>query len=109
MMENLRYKITKFMQGRYGVDNLSRFLLWVLVGIIVVNTFVRSSLLHLIQFVLLIVLLVQQLCSVVILSNERNMVRLSLDQSGKREALMARQASRTEEELRREIEQQKEL
>ena len=49
----------------------------------------------------LIVLLVQQLCSVVILSNERNMVRLSLDQSGKREALMARQASRTEEELRR--------
>ncbi|MBR5345331.1 MAG: GHKL domain-containing protein [Clostridia bacterium] len=49
----------------------------------------------------LIVLLVQQLCSVVIVNNERNLIRLSLDQSGKREALMARQASRTEEELRR--------
>ena len=56
MLNEFRYRFTKFMQGRYGVDNLSRFLLWVLVGIIVVNTFVRSSLLHLIQFVLLIVL-----------------------------------------------------
>ena len=48
-----------------------------------------------------IVLLVQNLCAQVIWSHERNLVRLSLEQNSESEALMARQASRAEEELRR--------
>lgn len=51
--------------------------------------------------VVVIVLTVQQLCARVILEHERNLVRLSLESDRAGEADMARQASRTEEELRR--------
>lgn len=56
MMDNLRYKLTKFMQGRYGVDNLSRFLLWILIALIIFTTFVRFPLGRILEVVLLIVL-----------------------------------------------------
>lgn len=48
-----------------------------------------------------IVLVAHNLCAQVIRSHERNLVRLTLEQSSESEALMARQASRIEEELRR--------
>lgn len=48
-----------------------------------------------------IVLIVQRLCANVIHSHERHMVRLSLEQESAGTAVMAKQVSRTEEELRR--------
>ena len=44
------------MQGRYGVDSLSRFLSVVLIVVILIGMFVRLPLLELITFALLIVL-----------------------------------------------------
>lgn len=41
MLNELRYKFAKFMQGRYGVDSLSRFIAVVTVALIVLNCFVR--------------------------------------------------------------------
>ena len=51
--------------------------------------------------VVAIVMVVEHLCARVILSHERDLVRLSLGQSGQEQAVMARQISRTEEEFRR--------
>ena len=51
--------------------------------------------------VVAIVLVVQHLCTRLILENERNLVRLTLESEGTGEVMMARQVSRTEEELRR--------
>ena len=51
--------------------------------------------------VVAIVMIVEHLCARVIRSHERDLVRLSLEQGSKEQAVMARQASRTEEALRR--------
>ena len=56
MLKDLRYRFTKFMQGRYGVDSLSRFLSVVLIVVILIGMLVRLPLLELITFALLIVL-----------------------------------------------------
>ena len=39
----MRDKLNKFMQGRYGVDQFSRFILGVALFIIVVGSFVRRN------------------------------------------------------------------
>jgi len=51
MLNKIRYKLSQIMQGRYGVDNLSRFLSMVLLVYLVVTMFLpfrRSSVLSLI-------------------------------------------------------------
>ena len=45
-LDNLRYKITAFMQGRYGVDNYGRFLLAVWLVLFFLRYFVKSSLVY---------------------------------------------------------------
>lgn len=52
----MRQRFMQFMQGRYGVDTLNRVITWFLFGIIIVNLFIRSNLLNLISFLLLIYL-----------------------------------------------------
>ena len=56
MLNDLRYRLTKFMQGRYGVDSLSRFLSGILIAVIVIRMFVRIPLSGLISFALLVIL-----------------------------------------------------
>ncbi len=51
MLKNFMYKISAFMQGRYGNDKLNTFLLIVTALIYVVNLFVRSSLLFVVMMV----------------------------------------------------------
>ncbi len=41
MFNDLRYKFARFMQGRYGMDQFSRFLSVVLLVLIAVNFFLR--------------------------------------------------------------------
>lgn len=56
MFHNLRYKLAKYMQGRYGVDSLSRFLSWILLILVVVSMFVRIPFATPISLILLIVI-----------------------------------------------------
>ena len=56
MLNDLKYRFSKFMQGRYGVDSLSRFLSIVLMIIIVLGFFVRIPFSGLITLALLVVL-----------------------------------------------------
>ena len=56
MLNDLRYRFTKFMQGRYGVDSLSRFLSVILLVIIVIGMFVKIPLLELVTLAFLIIL-----------------------------------------------------
>ena len=44
-MDRFRDWIRRFMQGRYGVDELEQFIMYLSLGIILVNFFVGSSLL----------------------------------------------------------------
>ena len=56
MLNELRYRFSKFMQGRYGVDSLSRFLSVILIAVILIGMFVKIPLSGLISLALLIVL-----------------------------------------------------
>lgn len=56
MFNELMYRFSKFMQGRYGVDSLSRFLSVVLLVIIVLGLFIRIPFSGLITLALLVIL-----------------------------------------------------
>lgn len=56
MFNELRYRFSKFMQGRYGVDSLSRFLSIVLLAIIILGMFIRIPLSGTITLVILVIL-----------------------------------------------------
>ena len=56
MFNELMYRFSKFMQGRYGVDSLSRFLSAVLLAVIVLGLFIRIPFSGLITLVLLVIL-----------------------------------------------------
>ncbi len=55
MFDNMRYKFERFMQGRYGVDNLSRFLAVVLIAYVLVTSFVRIPFSGIISLILLVI------------------------------------------------------
>lgn len=50
----MREKFVRFMQGRYGTDDYSKFLLGAAVAVMVLNLFLRIGLLNLVVFALLI-------------------------------------------------------
>ena len=56
MFNELRYRFSKFMQGRYGVDSLSRFLSVVLLAVIILRMFIRIPLSGTITLVILVIL-----------------------------------------------------
>ena len=56
MIEELKYRFSRFMQGRYGVDSLSRFLSVVLLAFIAVGVFVRIPFSGMITFAILAIL-----------------------------------------------------
>lgn len=47
----MKEKLQQFMMGRYGVDDLSRFTLYVLIALMILNLFVHSSLISLLLMV----------------------------------------------------------
>ena len=50
----MREKFYRFMQGRYGQDQFSRFLVYAAIGCVLVNLFVHSNILYWLAWVLLI-------------------------------------------------------
>lgn len=46
----MKEKLRQFMTGRYGADEFSRYLLYFMIGLMVLNMLVRSSLLNLLLF-----------------------------------------------------------
>ena len=50
----LRYKMSMFMNGRYGTDSFFTFLMWAEVILILVNVFARNSIITLIEFAVII-------------------------------------------------------
>lgn len=56
MFNNIRYKLAKYMEGRYGVDSLSRFLSWLLLIIVIVSIFLPNPVATPLSLVLLIVI-----------------------------------------------------
>ena len=50
---NLRQKFERFMRGRYGTDKFSTVLIWMALGVMVVNSFFQTLFLYLIQFFLI--------------------------------------------------------
>ncbi len=51
---NLKEKFIRFMAGRYGGDQFSRFLSFAALALIVVNLFVRSAVLWLLGILILV-------------------------------------------------------
>ena len=50
------YKIQKFMQGRYGMDDLYKFLLGLYFSLFVVNLFFKSFILEIIELLIVVVI-----------------------------------------------------
>ena len=53
-MNDLKDKIRRFMVGRYGTDELSRFLLTIILVLVISNLFIRSSLVVWLELLFLI-------------------------------------------------------
>ena len=53
-MNGFRQWFSNFMIGRYGGDQLNRFLCWVTIGLIIINLFLNWRILHLIILALII-------------------------------------------------------
>ena len=56
MLNDFKYRFSRFMQGRYGVDSLSRFLSGVLIAVIILGLFIRIPFSGLITLALLVIL-----------------------------------------------------
>ena len=56
MLNDFKYRFSRFMQGRYGVDSLSRFLSGVLIAVIILGLFIRIPFSGLITLAILVVL-----------------------------------------------------
>ncbi len=54
MFENLRQKLYQFMQGRYGMDDLNRTLMYVTIALILVQLFVHNNVLNVITLILIV-------------------------------------------------------
>ncbi len=54
MMDKFRLRLIAFMSGRYGMDRLGTVILWVCIGIAVINVFVSSIILYAIQTALVV-------------------------------------------------------
>ena len=50
----MREKFYRFMQGRYGVDQLYRFIFFLALVLMIINTFLRNPMLNLVVYALLI-------------------------------------------------------
>lgn len=57
----MREKLARFMQGRYGVDNLSKALMYMGIIVVIASLFVRWNFLSLLGWVLLIIVYVRML------------------------------------------------
>lgn len=54
-MNNWRDKLYRFMQGRYGrVDELGKFLMYLVFGLLILSIFIRSSVLSLLIMIVLV-------------------------------------------------------
>ena len=52
----MREKFQRFMSGRYGVDQLGKFCLYVTLALLILSLFFRNALLNILVFVMLIIL-----------------------------------------------------
>lgn len=68
----LRWKIQRFMQGRNGVDELNRFLLYLVLALYVLSVILRSGILYYISFVGLIYSLYRALSKKLYVRREEN-------------------------------------
>ena len=75
---NLMYKIAKFMYGRYGIDNLSKFLLKLLFIIFLFNILFRNYILLIIQLLLLVLIIYRIFSKKIYKRNKENMVYLKV-------------------------------
>ncbi len=49
--------LVKFMYGRYGIDNLHKFCLWLYIFIVIVNIFLHSNILIYIEIIIFIIVI----------------------------------------------------
>lgn len=49
------YKLQKFMLGRYGIDELYKFLLYLYLFLAIINLFLHNNIIHLIEYILIFI------------------------------------------------------
>ena len=59
MIQKIKAAFLAFMRGRYGMDTLNTVMLWCSVGLAVINIFVKSTVLYLIQTALLVCMILR--------------------------------------------------
>ena len=56
---NLLYKIRNFMNGRYGSDNLSKFIFGIYIILVVINLFLRNNIIFYVELFLLFIIVLR--------------------------------------------------
>ena len=77
-MSNLKYKIQRFMMGRYGTDSLYRFIIFVSLTLLVVNIFVQNIALWIASRVVLLLGIMRTFSKNIIQRRKENQVYLKI-------------------------------
>ena len=56
-MNNIKNKIIKFMQGRYGIDDIYKDALFIYLILLILNIFLKSQIIHILQWIIFVVIL----------------------------------------------------
>lgn len=75
---NFIYKVAKFMYGRYGIDDLTKFISKLLFIILLFNILFRSYILLIISLLLLIIIIYRSLSKKIYIRNKENNIYLKI-------------------------------
>lgn len=75
---NFIYRIAKFMYGRYGIDDLSKFIFKVIFVLLLFNILFRTYILLLIQLFLLVIVVCRMLSRKIYIRNKENNMYLKV-------------------------------
>lgn len=83
---NFINKVQKFMHGRYGVDNLTKFILYIYFILIFINIFLKSYILSLIELLLIIIIFYRTLSKKIYKRSNENVKFMNLKNKFKSKA-----------------------
>lgn len=77
-MNNIINKIYKFMNGRYGVDELYKFIICICFIVLIINLFINSSVMRLIELILFFIAIYRCLSKNKYRRNKENKIYLNI-------------------------------
>lgn len=74
----LIYKLQRFMYGRYGIDELYKFLFKTYIGLIILNLFINNTILSLLELIIVIIMIYRTLSKNINKRKQENIIFIEI-------------------------------